>query len=84
MKIPLKNMHGQSYADGVQYEMKTFRYSKQNPEHQLWPFYVPCATRSPNIVLSDAAQSLLEAAEFFGILQQICNFLAPQLIVGQY
>ncbi|GBN61166.1 hypothetical protein AVEN_183761-1 [Araneus ventricosus] len=38
-------------------------------------FYAPYTTHSLNLVLIDAAQSCLETVEFFGILQQIYNFL---------
>ncbi|GBM71087.1 Zinc finger MYM-type protein 1 [Araneus ventricosus] len=74
MKIPVKNMRGQSYDNGANMKGKNSGVHRRILNINPRVFYVPCTTHSLNLVLSDAAQSCLEAVELFGILQQIYNF----------
>jgi len=76
LQIEFNDCRGQSYDNASnmsgRYKGLQARLKAINP-HAI---YVPCAAHSLNLVVSNAAESCLEAVNFFGVVQKIYTFLS--------
>jgi hypothetical protein len=74
--IPLENMRGQACDNA--FNMKGKRSEVQNKILCIYPgaFFIPCNSRSLNLVVNDAAMASRDAVLLFGVVQKICFFLS--------
>lgn len=82
--LDISNCRGQSYDNAS--NMSGIYSGVQARIKQLSPLaeYVPCAAHSLNLVGSCAAESCIEAVSFFGLLQELYNFLVLRHIDGLF
>ena len=74
MKISIQNMRGQGYDNGS--NMKGKRVGVQKRILDSRAFYVPCNSRTLNLVVNDAALCCTEAVNIFSTVQEIYKFFS--------
>lgn len=69
--ISLQNCRGQGYDNGANMRGNKSGVQKRILDINPLAYFVPCGSRSWNLILEDAASSCVQAKSFFGLLQRL-------------